>query len=166
MLSYNCLRRRCGSRVARENRHIGEITSPARFVAVVGTSEITLTREVDKAQSFVHDKTRSPWNRRDRWWFLNGADCHVHWSSGMYARGLRWFTRKLGGTRGGGGRVGGENLRDVLASRKRRAARACTCAVPAICTKFQHRLSPSSVFMPESTESELSSPARNDIMLH
>lgn len=52
-----------------------------------GTSEITLTREVDKAQSFVHDKTRSPWNRRDRWWFLNGADCHVHWSPGMYAHG-------------------------------------------------------------------------------
>jgi len=59
--------------VARETRQIGEITLPVRFVAVVGTSEITLTREVDKAQSFVHDKTRSPWNRRDRWWFLNVA---------------------------------------------------------------------------------------------
>lgn len=76
---------------AREDRpcRIGEITPPARFVAVVGTSEITLTRELDKARSFVHDKTRSPWNRRDRWWFLNGADCHVHWSPGMYARGPR-----------------------------------------------------------------------------
>ena len=59
--------------VARETRQIGEITLPVRFVAVAGTSEITLTREVDKAQSFVHDKTRSPWNRRDRWWFLNVA---------------------------------------------------------------------------------------------
>lgn len=87
---------------AGEERQIGKITPSARFVARVGTSEIILTREVDKAQSFVHDKTRSPWNRRDRWWFLNGADCHVHWSPGMYARGPRWFTRKLGGTRGGG----------------------------------------------------------------
>ena len=74
---------------AGEERQIGKITPPARFVARVGTSEIILTREVDKAQSFVHDKTRSPWNRRDRWWFLNGADCHVHWSPGMYARGPR-----------------------------------------------------------------------------
>lgn len=37
-----------------------------------------------------------------------------------------------------------------------RARSQGTCAVPTICMKFQHRLSPSSVFMPESTESELS----------
>jgi len=96
--------------VARETRQIGEITLPVRFVAVVGTSEITLTREVDKAQSFVHDKTRSPWNRRDRWWFLNVAptvtytgrqEC-MHGAAMIYPQ--TWLNTGVEG--GGGGRVG------------------------------------------------------------
>lgn len=132
----------------------------SRFVAAAWeTSEIILTREMDKAQSFVHDKTRSPWNRRDRWWFLNGAtvtytgrrECMhrgrddlpanlAEHRAGVWARRWRKFTRRA-------------------REQKTMSARALVmrmCVVSAICMKFQHRLSPSSVFIPESTESEFS----------
>lgn len=177
----NCLQRagRDSPRRASEGKTVrsAELLRRGRFVAVAGTSEITLTREVDKAQSFVHDKTRSPvesaWSvvvlerRRLSRTLVAGNVC-----TGAAMIYPQTWRNTVG--RGGGGRAPVEKIYATCSRAGQKTTSAYTGAraraqkraqFPAICMKF-HRLSPSSVFMLESTESELSASPGSDIMPH